>query len=372
MNAHEQLQKLQEEVHDTNVDISQKESDLLELRQQLVDLGEHECECLDRLSFASVDSMDLGELRQIQDNLEHIKTRVKGREQELQLLHKRLTQIRTLESKWKKIHTASTAANAGESVSDKDKNEPIVVAWRYGPLSTDASRLKQSGVPTEADEAITLTSKTAIPLSTPPPTSAVPVPVPASSYADLLADSIDLCSRSKKKELRKEAKKSEEARREKKNTQFAKSSLSYDEVIAESLHLCSDIVIDDENNKQSGIDIDSSISQQQRSKPQGVGAFDKLLVDNKKERKRAGGMIAGKGQEEEEVERFVRPPRLRIALSNEAASDGFPSSIARSRQWHPDYMQDLPEDGNLSIRAAFDTKYDEYYVFRHWRPSQSP
>ena len=78
-------------------------------------------------------------------------------------------------------------------------------------------------------------------------------------------------------------------------------------------------------------------------------------------------------EEEEEVqeERFVRPPRLRFALSNEAASDGFPSAIALSLRWHPDHMQDVPGDtANLSIRAAFDTKFDEYYVFRHRRPSQ--
>ena len=79
-----------------------------------------------------------------------------------------------------------------------------------------------------------------------------------------------------------------------------------------------------------------------------------------------------KDEEEVEVEeRFVRPPRLRFALSNEAASDGFPSAIARSLRWHPDHMQDRPRDvANLSIRAAFNTKFDEYYVFRHWRPSQ--
>ena len=74
--------------------------------------------------------------------------------------------------------------------------------------------------------------------------------------------------------------------------------------------------------------------------------------------------------EEEENERFVRPPRLRFVLSQEAASDGFPSAIALSRRWHPDHMQDLPGDANLSIREAFDNKHDEYYVFRHWRPSQ--
>ena len=74
---------------------------------------------------------------------------------------------------------------------------------------------------------------------------------------------------------------------------------------------------------------------------------------------------------EEEEQRFVRPPRLRFALSDAAASDGFPSAIARSLRWHPDHMQDRPGDAaNLSIRAAFDTKFDEYYVFRHWRPSQ--
>ena len=74
---------------------------------------------------------------------------------------------------------------------------------------------------------------------------------------------------------------------------------------------------------------------------------------------------------EEEEQRFVRPRRLRFALSDAAASDGFPSAIARSLRWHPDHMQDRPGDAaNLSIRAAFDTKFDEYYVFRHWRPSQ--
>ena len=72
-------------------------------------------------------------------------------------------------------------------------------------------------------------------------------------------------------------------------------------------------------------------------------------------------------EEEEQEERFVRPRRLRIKQSKGAASDGFPSAIALSLRWHPDHMQDAP---NLSIRAAFDTKYDEYYVFRHWRPSQ--
>ena len=88
----------------------------------------------------------------------------------------------------------------------------------------------------------------------------------------------------------------------------------------------------------------------------------------------AGQEIASKDNEEEEdeeEERFVRPPRLRFALSEEAASDGFPSAIARSLRWHPDHMQDRPgEAANLSIRAAFDTKYDEHYVFRDWRPSQ--
>ena len=76
-------------------------------------------------------------------------------------------------------------------------------------------------------------------------------------------------------------------------------------------------------------------------------------------------------EEEEDEERFVRPPRLRVTLSDEAASDGFPSAIALSLRWHPDHMQDRPgEAANLSIRAAFDTKYDEHYVFRDWRPSQ--
>ena len=93
--------------------------------------------------------------------------------------------------------------------------------------------------------------------------------------------------------------------------------------------------------------------------------------------KGAGQKIAGQEEDEdggdggERVERFVRPPCLRFALSNEAASDGFPSAIALSLRWHPDHMQDVPGDtANLSIRAAFDTKFDEYYVFRHWRPSQ--
>ena len=88
----------------------------------------------------------------------------------------------------------------------------------------------------------------------------------------------------------------------------------------------------------------------------------------------AGQKILSKDKDDEEVEveeRFVRPPRLRFALSKEAASDGFPSAIALSLLWHPDHMQDRPGDAsNLSIRAAFDTKFDEYYVFRHWRPSQ--
>ena len=79
--------------------------------------------------------------------------------------------------------------------------------------------------------------------------------------------------------------------------------------------------------------------------------------------------------EEEEEEgaqgkRFVRPRRLHLKESKKAASDGFPSDIALSLRWHPDHMQDLPVDANLSIREAFDNKYDEYYVFRHWRPSQ--
>ena len=91
----------------------------------------------------------------------------------------------------------------------------------------------------------------------------------------------------------------------------------------------------------------------------------------------AGQKIVSKNKddedEEEEVqeERFVRPPRLRLALSKEAASDGFPSAIALSLRWHPDHMQDRPGDAaNLSMRAAFNTKFDEHYVFRHWRPSQ--
>ena len=79
----------------------------------------------------------------------------------------------------------------------------------------------------------------------------------------------------------------------------------------------------------------------------------------------------GEDEDEKQEERFVRPPRLRFTLSKEAASDGFPSSIALALRWHPDHMQDRPRDTtNLSIRAAFDTKYDEYYVFRDWRPSQ--
>ena len=96
--------------------------------------------------------------------------------------------------------------------------------------------------------------------------------------------------------------------------------------------------------------------------------------------KSAGQQIASKvkaaaAEEEEEEgeaqeERFVRPRRLRRAVSKEAASDGFPSAIALSHRWHPDHMQDLPRDTNLSIRDAFDNKHDEYYVFRHWRPSQ--
>ena len=93
--------------------------------------------------------------------------------------------------------------------------------------------------------------------------------------------------------------------------------------------------------------------------------------------KRAGQMITGKndekGEEEEEeteIVRFVRPRRLRRAVSKKAASDGFPSAIAHSLRWHPDHMRDLPGDATLSIREAFDNKYDEYYVFRHWRPSQ--
>ena len=90
-----------------------------------------------------------------------------------------------------------------------------------------------------------------------------------------------------------------------------------------------------------------------------------------------GQKIVSKDNDEEEDEdaqeeiRFVRPPRLRFALSDEAGSDGFPSAIARSLRWHPDHMQDRPGNAaNLSIRAAFDTKYDEHYVFRDWRPSQ--
>ena len=90
-------------------------------------------------------------------------------------------------------------------------------------------------------------------------------------------------------------------------------------------------------------------------------------------KERAETMDDSKDEDEDEVEeqRFVRPPRLRFPLSDAAASDGFPYAIARSLRWHPDHMQDRPGDAaNLSIRAAFDTKFDEYYVFRHWRPSQ--
>ena len=79
-------------------------------------------------------------------------------------------------------------------------------------------------------------------------------------------------------------------------------------------------------------------------------------------------MINDNEVEDEEEQRFVRPPRLRFPVSNEAASDGFPSTIALALRWHPDHMQDRPEGS--SIRAAFDTKFDEHYVFRHWRPSQ--
>ena len=89
------------------------------------------------------------------------------------------------------------------------------------------------------------------------------------------------------------------------------------------------------------------------------GAGQKLIIKNEEEE-----------VEEEQQERFVRPRRLRLKESKKAASDGFPSAIALSLRWHPDHMQDLPGDAaNLSIRAAFDTKFDEYYVFRHWRPS---
>ena len=87
----------------------------------------------------------------------------------------------------------------------------------------------------------------------------------------------------------------------------------------------------------------------------------------------ASKVEAEEDEEEEgeaQEERFVRPRRLRRAVSKEAASDGFPSAIALSHRWHPDHMQDLPRDTNLSIRDAFDNKHDEYYVFRHWRPSQ--
>ena len=78
--------------------------------------------------------------------------------------------------------------------------------------------------------------------------------------------------------------------------------------------------------------------------------------------------VRNEDDEEEEEERFVRPPRLRFPVSDEAVSDGFPSAVALSLRWHPDHMQDRP--GGSSIRAAFDTKFDEHYVFRHWRPSQ--
>ena len=81
-----------------------------------------------------------------------------------------------------------------------------------------------------------------------------------------------------------------------------------------------------------------------------------LSTTSDDERKNAAPMIAGKQDEkgeeeekEEEQERFVRPPRLRFALSKEAASDGFPSPVALSLRWHPDHMQDLPGDTNLSI-----------------------
>ena len=77
----------------------------------------------------------------------------------------------------------------------------------------------------------------------------------------------------------------------------------------------------------------------------------------------AGQKTDSKDEEKEDIEEE--------AVSKEAVSDGFPSAIACSLRWHPNHMQDLPEDAaNLSIRAAFDTKFDEYYVFRHWRPSQ--
>ena len=110
---------------------------------------------------------------------------------------------------------------------------------------------------------------------------------------------------------------------------------------------------------------------------QPLSMFHSMTSDNAG--KGAGPMSTGKqeakaedenGEEEELNERFVRPPRLRFALSKEAASDGLPSAIALSLRWHPDHMQDLPGDANRSIREAFDTKFDEYYVFRHWRPSQ--
>ena len=258
--AQAQLQKLQEETNETNVTVSQKESELLDLRQQLVDMGVQKCECLDRLSSASVDStVELGKLQQIQLNLEHIKTRVKCNEGELHLLLKRLTQIRTLESRWKKI--------LADSVKVKEKDEPTTVSWRYGPLSTTAtsqSQLKPSEVPTEVEKAITVTTETKDSTVTTPkaPTTS------ASSYADLIADSIDLCSRSKKKVLRKLSKKSDEERRAKNNAmQSSLSSLSYGDLMAESLHLCSDIVIDDDKNKKSdhgdgssSSGVDSSIS----------------------------------------------------------------------------------------------------------------
>lgn len=102
-----------------------------------------------------------------------------------------------------------------------------------------------------------------------------------------------------------------------------------------------------------------------------------LSTSSDKKGNASGKITAGKQQEEEEQEqeqeRFVRPHRLRHTVSKEAASDGFPCPIALTFQWHPDHMmQDIPEIAlsNLSIRAAFDTKFEEHYVFRHWRLSQ--
>ena len=144
-------------------------------------------------------------------------------------------------------------------------------------------------------------------------------------------------------------------------------SLAGDELLEEGQEQTKEVESMTEKLLRCGGDIRALLVNQPRS------TF--LSTPNDDERKNAAPMIAGKQDEkgeedEEEQERFVRPPRLRFALSKEAASDGFPSSIALSLRWHPDHMQDLPEDTNRSIRDAFDTKFDEYYVFRHWRPSQ--